>query len=202
MKVVADANNDVEESNEENNAKEISLSATVAYDFIERAQFAIWKSGPPPISLLFGGSPVDQNGSASYANSRKLEDGTGPLGVLHTRPMWVDSGWIQGTYQEMWTGMYRGKYTVQSGDFFFAQVGLLEGAEHGDVTFRVMILPDGGPDTWIAEVNKSYSGSIKTINAPLHPWVGKRAYFILEVQSNESPQQDWAGWVEAKIIRK
>jgi len=202
VEVVADAGNAVKEANEDNNKKQLSVVVTVVYDFVNRANMAIWKSGPPPAHLFWGGAVTDERGCACYREDKKLEDDTGPKRVLQTRPKWVDDGWIQGTYQEMATGMFRGRYIVQPGDRFVARVGFLKNAHGGEVTFRVMIRPDGGPNTWIAVETKAYGGTMKTIDVPLQPWVAKRADFVLEVQANGSPLQDWAVWEEAKIIRR
>ena len=202
VEVVADAGNTVDESDEDNNRKQVSVAVTVVYDFAKRADMATWKSGPPPMNLFFGGAVTDETGYARYRSDKKLEDGTGPQRVLQTRPKWVDGGWIQGTYYEMHSGMFGKWYIVQPGERFFARVGFLEGAYDGNVTFRVMIRPEGGNNTWIATESKSYGSPIKTIDVPLEPWIGKKADFILEVQANESSEQDWACWVEAKIIRR
>ena len=202
VEVVADAGNTVKEANEDNNKKQLSVVVTVVYDFVNRANMAIWKSGPPPAHLFWGGAVTDEHGCACYREDRKLEDDTGPKRVLQTRPKWVDDGWIQVTYQEMATGMFRGRYIVQPGDRFVARVGFLKRADGGEVTFRVMIRPDGGPNTWIATETKAYDGTMKTIDVALQPWAAKRADFVLEVQANGSSLQDWAVWEEAKIIRR
>jgi len=201
IEVVADAGNTVDETNEGNNKKQMTASPVVVYDFVKRATMAIWKSGPPPLNLLFGGVATCDTGCVRYRSDKKLEDGTGPQRVLQTRPKWTDNGWIQGNYYETNSGAFGKWYVVQPGERFFARVGFLEGAYRGDVTFRVMIRPEGGGNTWIAEVNKSYGSPIKTIDVPLGPWVGKKADFVLEVRSNDSSEQDWACWIEAKIIR-
>ena len=201
IEIVADAGNTLDESNEDNNKKQITTSPIVVYDFVNRATMATWKSGSPPTSLLFGGITNCDIGCVRYRVDKKLEDGTGPKMVLQTRPKWTDNGWIQGTYFEMNSGAFGKWYIVQPGERFFARVGLLEGAYDGDVTFRVMIRPEGSNNTWIAEVSKSYSSPI-TIDVSLEPWVGKKADFILEVQANGSSAQDWACWEEAKIIRQ
>ncbi|MBL7209249.1 MAG: hypothetical protein ISS52_04055 [Dehalococcoidia bacterium] len=202
IEVVADAGNTVDESNEGNNKKQVTTSSVVVYDFVNRATTAIWKSGSPPTILFFGGVATCDMGCVRYRNDKKLEDGTGAQRVLETRPKWTDNGWIQGNYYEMHSGARSTWYIVQPGERFFARVGFPEGAYGGDVTFRVMICPEGGSDTWITEVNKSYGSPIKTIDVPLQPWIGKRAGFVLEVQANQSSAQDWACWVEAKIIRR
>jgi len=200
IEVVADAGNTVDETNEGNNKKQMTTSSVVVYDFVNRATMATWKSGSPPVTLLFGGAAACDMGCVGYRNDKKLEDGTGPQRVLQTRPKWTDNGWIQGNYYEMHSGARSTWYIVQPGERFFARVGFLEGAYGGDVTFRVMIRPEGGSDTWITEVNKSYGSPIKTIDVPLQPWIGKKAGFVLEVLANDSSEQDWACWVEAKII--
>ena len=201
IEVVADAGNTVDEGNEDNNKKQITTSPIVVYDFVNRATMAIWKSGSPPTSLLFGGTTDCDIGCVRYRIDKKLEDGTGPQRVLQTRPRWTDNGWIQGTYFEMNSGAFGKWYVVQPGERFFARVGFLEGAYDGDVTFRVMIRPEGGNNTWIAEVSKPYGSPIKTIDVSLEPWIGKKADFVLEVHANGSSTQDWACWTEAKIIR-
>ena len=61
-----------------------------------------------------------------------------------------------------------------SGEYFLARVGFLEGATAGNVKFRIMVRPQGGLNTWIATVNKSYDGSIKTIDVSLEDFVGKK----------------------------
>ena len=81
------------------------------------------------------------------------------------------------------------------------RVGFLQGAAAGNVDFRAMIRPEGGPNVWIVTENKDYGTPIKTIDIPLDDWVGKTADFILRVEANGSSAQDWAVWLEAKIIR-
>ena len=202
VEVIADAGNTVDESDEDNNRKQVSVAVTVVYDFVKRSDMATWKSGPPPMNLFFGGAVTDDTGYARCRSDKKLEDGTGPQRVLQTRPKWVAGGWIQGAYYEMHCGMFGKWYIVQPGERFFARVGFLEGAYAGDVIFRVVIRPEDGLNTQVAEVRKSYGSPIETINVPLEPWVGKKADFVLEVQADESSEQDWACWVEAKIIRQ
>lgn len=195
IKVYTDVAHTVDESNEDNNNLEVTFAVEKVYDFVDNASSASWMGYPPSISLTFG--VIDNpDGFACYRTNIKMEDGITYSKVLETHPKWVDTGLIQGAYTSMYS-----EYKVKSGEHFFAQVGLLQNANAGNVKFRVMIRLEGGTNIWIAAVNDSYDDTIKTIDVPLQAYVGKKADFVLEVQANGSSAQDWATWVEAKIIR-
>jgi hypothetical protein len=194
IEVVADIDDNAAEADEDNNEEQASL-LDVIFDFVDEAENVDWKGGPPQESVGFGTDGSE--GFARYVTDQELEDGSGPMKVLETHPKWVDDGWISGTYLQL----YSSEYTVEAGEHFFARVGFLEGAGAGNVDFRIMIRPEGGPNTWIAIENKDYGTPLKTIDVPLDDFVGKRADFILRVTANGSSAQDWAVWVEAKIIR-
>jgi len=201
--VIADAGNSVDESDEGNNKMQVAIETVTVFDFVKRANLANWKTGPPPMHLFFGGAVDNTDGCVRYRGDRKLEDGTGPQTVLFTRPKWVENGWIEGDFYEMYSGMYGRHYTVQKGDHFFARVGFLEDASDGDVTFRVIIRPAeaGGDATSVAAIFKAYGSPIETIDVPLDPWIGRNVGFVLRVETNGPPKQDWAAWVEARIVR-
>jgi hypothetical protein len=194
IKVYTDVAHTVDESNEDNNNLEVTFEVEEVYDFIDNAGSAIWVGSPPYTSLTFDDFN-NPNGFACYRTNIKMEDGITYSKVLETHPKWVDDGLIYGVY------MYPVGYEVKVGEHFFAQVGLLQGAGAGKVKFYVIIRLEGGEETTIAEVKDSYDGTIKTIDVPLQAYVGKRVLFRLEVRANGSSAQDWAAWVEAKIIR-
>jgi hypothetical protein len=146
--------------------------------------------------LPFNGDRGDSRGFVVWTNSEILEDGSVPSQALETHPEWIDNGFIQGTY----TDIYYSGYVVQSQDIFQATVGFLQGAGAGDATFRVMIRAASG-NTWIGEVTDTYDGTLKTMSISLAPWAGQTADFILEVHAGSTSAQDWATWVEAKVIR-
>jgi hypothetical protein len=59
-----------------------------------------------------------------------------------------------------------------------------------------------GPVSSIFSVADSYDGSLKTIDVPFPPdSFGKQVNFYLQVRTNGPSNQDWAAWVEARIIR-
>ena len=166
----------------------------VIHDLIQEASGAHWTTGAGELS--FSGDRGDSRGFVVWTNNEVMEDGSVPAQALETHPEWVDGGSIQGTY----TDIFYAGYIVQAQDTFQATVGFLQGGEAGVATFRVMIRAASG-NTWIGEITDSYDGQLQTLNIPLAPWAGQTADFILEVQAGATSAQDWATWVEAKIVR-
>jgi hypothetical protein len=170
----------------------------LVYDFIAKASHAdtIWESGAG--TLPFPGETNDDRGFACYRTDVMLEDDQTYDKVLETHPQWVDDGFIRGGYLELADTGYR----IQAGDRFYAKVGLLKNAAAGNVKFVVWILAEGPYAVTIAEVTDSYDGIVRTIDVDLSPYAGDlKVTFILEVQANGQANQDWAAWVEAKVVR-
>ena len=71
----------------------------------------------------------------------------------------------------------------------------------GNVEFVVIIAPEVGDNTTIAQVIKSYGTPFEEIDIPLTDFVGERSSITLEVRANGSSLEDRAVWLEAKIIR-
>jgi hypothetical protein len=109
----------------------------------------------------------------------------------------VDNGYIAGTYTELYTS----GYTVQSGDRFRAVVGLLQNANAGNVTFKVMLRTTSSGNPWIAQVADAYGDGFKTIDVDLSPYAGQKADVILQVDAGANASQDWACWLQAVIYR-
>jgi hypothetical protein len=171
---------------------------TTVYDFVDRANHALWTGYPSGVTLPFPGSDIDSRGFALWRSGATMEGGTTVGRCLETHPQWVDNGSIQGTYTELYSPI---GYVVNSRDRFQATVGLLQGAAAGNVRFKVMVRPEGGTNQWIADIVDAYGDGLKQIDVGLASWAGKRADFILEVHANGSSGQDWACWVSAKILR-
>jgi hypothetical protein len=170
------------------------LLPITVYDFVAQAPTASWMSVGN--NLTFPGLDTDNRGFALWRNNVTLEDNAVYAQVLETHPQWVTSGIVQGAYVAM-----ASSYTVQANDHFYSQVGFIKGASAGDVRFKVMIRTDAG-NVWIADVTKTYSGALRTIDIPLSAYAGKKADFILDVDANNpNATQDWAVWVNTKITR-
>ena len=169
----------------------------VVYDFVAEASndLTVWEDGAG--ALTFGAYVFDR-GYPHYSADMPLEDDHTYDKVLGTWPQPVDNGSIHGVY----TGLSYLGYEVEAGDYFYARVGFPKNAMGiGNVRFRVMIRPEGGPCTWIADVTDAWDGVLRTIDVDLSPYANKKADFILNVHTNGSPIDDLAVWVEAKITK-
>jgi hypothetical protein len=171
-------------------------AVTTVYDFLSRAPYAIWQSGAGV--LPFPGALSDNRGFALLRNNQKLEDNQIYAQILETHPQWVDNGFIEGSYTELFNTL---NYTIQAGERFYAKIGFDNGANVGNVKFTVYLRPEGMASVKIVDVLKTYSGDLRTVEVPLGAWVGKKADFILKVDANGSSGQDWAVWAVARIIR-
>jgi hypothetical protein len=193
--VIVDAGGNVAESNEANNQEEILFAVHDVYDFVENAGGVEWGTGYPYEGLVFGGEPSEEEGYVRYVEDKQLEDGSGPSTYLVTRPRGTFNGWIIGDYNI--------GHEVGSGEYFYALLGFLQGADAGDVEFKVYIR-EHGTSEWeelMPGVTDRYDYIIKSVSVPLPPAYYDRAVdFSLRVNTNGEPLQDRAVWVEAKIV--
>ncbi len=200
-KAEVDNNNSIAEASEANNALEVPTAVnnpTVVYDFVAKAPLASWQAGTPAVNLTWPGTDTDNTGFARWVTSGNLETGGGIQDkCLEMHPRWVDNGWIQGAYIDL----YSSGYTVQAGDRFQATVGLLQNAGNGNVTFKVMLRAATSGNVWIAQVADGYGDGFKNIDVDLTPYAGQKADVILQVDAGASSSQDWACWITANIIR-
>jgi hypothetical protein len=186
----------VAEDDEDNNELQIAFPVVTGYDFVINAPGAQWGSGYPYEPLEFGGNVSDENGFVLYRTDKELEDGTGPDTYLETHPRWTAGGWIIGDYNT--------NLSVEPGDHFYCVVGLLHGAATGSVRFWVYIREHGKPEWEILMpgVPDVYDYKLETVSVPVpSEYYGKNVDFSLRVDSVANPLQDWAVWVNARIIR-
>lgn len=200
-KAHVDVANSVAESDETNNILENTITVVrpqVVYDFVEKAPLASWQSGDPVTGLTWNGAPGDTQGFARWATGN-LETGAAIQGrCLQTHPKWVAGGWIDGAYADLYTNLL---YVVRKGDLFNATVGFLQGANAGNVTYKVILRASTSGTVTLAQVTDTYGDGLKTISVDLSPYAGQGADVILRVEAGESADQDWACWVRAVIYR-
>jgi len=168
---------------------------TTVYDFVKEASKAHWTSGAG--ELPWNGARNDKRGFVVWTNNEVMEDGSKPSRALETHPEWVDNGRVSGTF----THVFNSGYIVDSSDKFKAKVGFLKGAGAGNATFSVMIRSEDDGNKWIGSVTDSYDEKLKTLEISLAKWAGQKADFILKVEAGSTSSQDWATWVEAKVVR-
>lgn len=197
IKIAVDADSNIVESDEGNNVQQVSFPPKAIFDFIDSAGGAKWGLEYPYKGVAFGELLVTgKEGVALYKPGKRMEDTSVPGRMLETRPYAIYNGWIMGDYD---TGLQ-----IKPGYYFYGLVGLVEGATSGNVQFWVYIRSQGEAD-WeplVSDVDDIYDYRIKSISVPVPPkYFGKNVDFSLRVSANGEPMQDWAAWVEAKIIR-
>lgn len=159
-----------------------------------KAPDATWDSGDPPVSLTFGGSSSDPNGFARYEDGRKVEDGSTPAKVLEMHPKWVDDGWIRGVYPA---------YVVQGGEHFLARIGFLAMSDGscgvGDVIFALNYR-EGSTVHNLGSWTETCDGTLRTIDIDLSSLAGHTVQFVLLVSAHGSSAQDWAVWINPRVV--
>ncbi len=165
------------------------------FNFITNASSATWASRNGVNILPWSGSDGDPRGFALLRSGWRLEDQTIPKQpVLEMHPEWVDFGQINGDFIL--------PSPIQDGDRFKAQVGFLNGAVAGEVTFVISAWSDT-PSTLLVvhrENDQASDKALKPLDIDLSPVVGRRI-IRLSVEANQSSVQDWAIWLDPRIER-
>lgn len=169
-------------------------AVSAGFNLHEQAPHATWVSGPPGATLVFGGPDSDPNGFAMYKDGQKVEDGSTPAKILETHPKWVDDGIISGRYPP---------YTVQAGERFLAKIGFLAMPDGscgvGNAVFQVNYR-EGGTLHPLGSWSESCEGVLTSINIDLSSLVGHTVEFVLAVAANGSSNQDWAVWINPRVV--
>jgi hypothetical protein len=162
------------------------------YDLHTRAPQATWMSGAGAIT--FGGPDTDPNGFAMYKNGQKVEGGSTPTKVLELHPQWVDNGVITGLYPA---------YTVVSGEHFKATIGFLALSDGscgtGNAIFQVNYKESGTLHP-LGSWTHACNGSLVDIDIPLTSIAGHNVQFALAVMANGSAGQDWAVFINPRVL--
>jgi hypothetical protein len=127
-----------------------------------------------------------------------LEDGSLPrLPTLHTHPKWVDDGTIKGWLPWM-------RLPASREILFKAEIGFREGAVHSDgVTFWVWLhYIENGREQWtpIVQQWKPYNGELRQVTADLSAYAGQQVQIELRADAGPDASQDWAVWVNPRIV--
>lgn len=181
-----------------------NLESLILVDFFENTCSAEWFSGAPQFGenrLPCPGSETDQLGFVRPLGSNfTLENNQLAQKSIQTHPMWQENGYIFGVYDLSKFGVI-----IQDGDQFTSEIGLLSGAQNGNVLFSVWFdtMPgQTGGESKIAELEEMYDGNISRITANLSKYVGQSGSIILRLDANGSSGQDWAVWIEPQITRQ
>ncbi|MEN3010572.1 MAG: hypothetical protein ABDI20_06315 [Candidatus Bipolaricaulaceae bacterium] len=169
----------------------VLASAQVLFDFVSEAPRAEWYNDLN-VRLPFPGADTDSRGFARVLPTAVLEDGRTYANVLETHPRWQPNGMVVGRYA----------LTIPADAEFTAKVGFLRGATGTDgVTFE-LLWQEGDVVIRLAQVQDTYDGQLRDIRVDLGTRAGRRGTMMLIVRAGASSSQDWAVWVEPRLVRK
>jgi PKD repeat protein len=201
VKVCADAENDIEESNKDNNCITAVWGQPLTYDFTQQAHLAKWRSSAcdswqsNACDLRWGGLPNNKNGAAFILT-----------GDLFMCPEKVSNGWILGRFADHYSelGMSLSQEIVVPANVkFIADLGFRKGVTSSDgvrvalgyldETFSLVLFP---------KMDVYSDGELHTYEVDLSALEDKRTEFFLWVEAKNSPDGDCVRWVNPRIIQK
>jgi hypothetical protein len=164
------------------------------YSFVDHYCDASWVSGAG--ALPCPGTESDATGFVVKKNDPRLENGSIDDEVaLFTHPQWVNDGVISGRFPAI---------DVVEGDHFRAVIGCLynSGGSACEVKFQVTYHADGGSLKLLGQWEETYDGTIRKLDIDLadEGLAGKSVEFSLVVLANGPSNQDWAFWLEPRIV--
>lgn len=171
----------------------IELASLSPYARWESSRLVDAHNGTDQQVLPWMGSPNDNRGFARL-DSIQMESGQ-TRQALRTHPKWVGNGTTKGWHP--WV-------TLPNKAVFETEVGFVKGAQQTDgVTFMVWEHHrQAGSEVWtrVARLKKYYTGALQTIRADLTHLSGQEVGIELRVDAGPSSGQDWAAWVNPRIV--
>ena len=141
--------------------------------------------------------PGDTSSNLGYVvrnDNPVLSDGKTYNGVaLVTHPQWIDGGSIAGTFPQ---------FTVENGMKFRATIGCRQGGNACEVRYFLRYYEDGVAGLkQLKQWDIKYSDTPLAVDVDLSGLAGKKISILLQVVANGSPNQDWAQWVNPRVIK-
>jgi hypothetical protein len=185
VKLCADTENAVAESNEDNNCLIRIWRQEFTYDFFGNAPLATWKSSNSVNNLRWPMVTEDDNGAVVQDNFSTF---------MTICPEHVSNGWILGRYGEIY-GKYgethMRAFTVPQKVKFTAKVGFAPGAKSSDgVRFALGYLDDMGSIVFFPKMDVSADGQLHDYEIDLSNMAGKKTEFFILVEAKGSPDGD------------
>jgi hypothetical protein len=197
IRVCADGNNDIEESNKANNCLSVVWGQPYVYDFTKQAHLAMWRSSAGEVAgdLRWGGLPNDKNGAAYILT-----------GDLYMCPEKVSNGWILGKfadfYSEMGVSTSR-EIEVPAVAVFIADVGFGPGASSSDGVRVALGYMDRAFNMVLFPKMDVYSdGQLHTYKVDLSALKDMKTEFFLWVEAKDSPDGDCVRWINPRITQE
>jgi hypothetical protein len=193
VKVCADAENDIEESDKSNNCLVKIWGQTFTYDFVKNAHFAEWRNGTGELKWPMAAS--DSKGAAYVQGS-----------TLVMCPQQVSNGWILGRFADFYSdlGETRSReLEVPKYARFTAKVGFKEGNVSTDgVRVGLGYVDATGSVVLFPKIDVYSDGTLRVYEIDLSQLAGEKTEFILWVEAKDSAMGDCIMWVEPKIVQE
>jgi hypothetical protein len=206
VKVCADIESVIDELNENNNCKSVFIGQEFLYDFTEYAHLADWSNTTGEVKY-----PIPSGSTSGAAFTEKtmiLEDEKTHTTVLATYPQQVNNGWIQGIFSEYYTDVRSREaksrdLTIPKRAKFVAEVGFKKGAlGSAGVRFAVGVIDPNGMVEFFPGIYATYDGVLDHYEVDLSHLAEQKRRIILKVEAEQASDQNWAVWLNPRIIQE
>jgi hypothetical protein len=193
VKVCADAENDIEESDKSNNCLVQIVGPTFTYDFAKNAHYAAWRNGTGELQWPMVAS--DSKGAAYVQGN-----------TVVMCPQQVSNGWILGRFADFYSdlGQTRSR-EIEMPKYakFTAKVGFKEGSVSTDGAGIGLGYVDAfGSVVMFPKIDIYSDGTWRVYEIDLSALAGQKTEFILWVEAKNSPLGDCVIWLEPRIFQE
>jgi hypothetical protein len=193
VKVCADVESDIEETDKSNNCLVKIVGPTFTYDFAKNAHYATWRNGTGELTWPMVAS--DSKGAAFVQGN-----------TVVMCPQQVSNGWILGRFGDFYTelGQTRSReIEVPKYAKFTAKVGLKDGNSSVDGALVALGYVDAtGSVVMFSKMDVYNDGALRVYEIDLSGLAGQKTDFILWVEAKDSPVGDCVMWVEPRIVQE
>jgi hypothetical protein len=205
VKVCADAENVIAESNEGNNCLTKIWGMKYTYDLQARAHQAQWQTSSGDLTL-----PVPQGSKTGevVVTSVAMEDGSSLGTALATFPPSGSGGWLQGRYSEFYNdrdtrylGMNK-EIILPAACKFSATVGFTKDAPTDAKAKFILgyVEANSGTSAYFPAVTATLDGKLNQYEVDLSDLEGKKIFLLLRVEGQGSSDNP-AVWIDAKVTQ-
>jgi hypothetical protein len=195
VKVCADFENDIEETDKGNNCLVKIVGPTFTYDFVKNAHYATWRNDIGELTWPMVAS--DSKGAAFVQGN-----------TLVMCPQQMSNGWIQGRFAEYYVPYFGAKTASREIEVpkyarFTAKVGFKEGSASTDgAGVGLGYVDEFGSVVLFPKIDIYSDGTMRVYEIDLSSLAGQKTEFILWVEAKNSPVGDCVMWVEPMIVQE